>query len=76
MANAEQQKQSQPDPQQSGQPQQAAAAPPQPRKGSTGPAVFGDGSTQEQQDRLVREAEEANAATKRYADTEREARSQ
>jgi hypothetical protein len=69
MANAEQQKQ-----QQDPQPQSTQQAAPQPRKAAA-PTAFGDGSTQEQQDRLINEAEEANAATKRFADTEREARS-
>ena len=38
--------------------------------------TFGDGSTQEQQDQLVQEAEEANRQTKEFADAEREARQQ
>ncbi len=44
-------------------------------KRSSLPAVFGDGSTKEQQDQLIREAKEANEATKAFADQEREARS-
>lgn len=39
------------------------------------PAVFGDGSTREQREQLVKEAEEANRSTKQYADAERKARS-
>ena len=66
------------------QEQPATSKPPvSPQSSSSGqkhaaatPAVFGDGSTQEQQDQLVQEAEEANAAVKAAADAEREARSQ
>jgi hypothetical protein len=47
----------------------------QAQKRSSVPAVFGDGSTKEQQDQLIREAKEANEATKAFADQEREARS-
>ncbi len=44
-----------------------------PRKSAT-PAVFADGSTREQQQQLVKEAEEANAQVKKFADAERKAR--
>lgn len=43
-------------------------------KRSSRPAVFGDGSTREQQDQLLQDAKDANATTKKYADAEREAR--
>jgi hypothetical protein len=46
----------------------------QPSPGESSGGVFGDGSTQAQQDQLVRDAEEANAAVKKLADAEREAR--
>lgn len=42
--------------------------------GSDQPETFADGSTREQQQQRIREAEEANAATKAYADEERQAR--
>jgi hypothetical protein len=63
------------------QPQAGKAQPPaqpaQPAESAKPAAgVFGDGSTQEEQDRLVKEAEEANAAVKEAANAEREARSQ
>jgi hypothetical protein len=37
------------------------------------PEVFGDGSTREQQDRLIREAEEANQQVRELADQQRAA---
>ena len=43
-------------------------------RSESGSGTFADGSTQEQQDQLVKEAEEANQQTKDYADAEREAR--
>lgn len=38
------------------------------------PDVFADGSTREQQEQRIREAEEANRQTKEYADADRDAR--
>jgi outer membrane protein TolC len=57
------------------QPPATSAAPPKETAGNE-PGTFGDGSTQAEQDRLVKEAEEANAAVKEAANAEREARSQ
>ena len=56
-------------------PTPAQPATPQPRKAGT-PDVFGDGSTKQQQEQLVKEAEAANKATKKFADAERDARSE
>ncbi len=44
-------------------------------KRSSVPAVFGDGSTKEQQDAQVKAAQEADRSVKEYADAERESRS-
>lgn len=43
------------------------------RRSST-PAVFGDGSTREQQQQRVKAAETANRETKEFADADRKAR--
>jgi hypothetical protein len=56
------------------QPQDTEQSVRQPATSESTPEVFGDGSTREQQKQLVKEAEEANAETKKAADAEREAR--
>jgi hypothetical protein len=64
-----------PSPQQAGKPAQPATAKvteAQPAESGT----FSDGSTQAQRDAQIKAAEETNAATKKLADAEREARGQ
>jgi hypothetical protein len=62
-------------PRQQQPPDTQQSAPGQARHSSeSGPEVFGDGSTREQQEQLVKEHEAANAETKKYADAERAAR--
>lgn len=60
------------------QPEQSSATrqagQPRHTSGESVPEVFGDGSTREQQQQKVKEAEGANAATKEFADAERKAR--
>ena len=61
------------------QPEQQKAAPQQPATGGdetrrATPAVFGDGSTKEQQDAQVQAANETNKLIKEAGDAERDAR--
>jgi len=53
----------------------AESAPPTAAAATGESVTFGDGSTQAQQDQLVREAEETNRLIKEAGDAEREARS-